>query len=41
VNESQAKSSYVLAVISDGYCLYLGSRQANASAELQAYLTDT
>ena len=41
MNESQAKSSYVLAVISDGYCLYLGSRQANASAELQAYLTDT
>ena len=41
MNESPAKSSCVLAVIADGYCLYLGSEQAKGSDELQAYLTET
>ena len=40
MNEQETKSSYVLAFITEGYCLYLGTKQANPSDKISEYLNE-
>jgi predicted component of viral defense system (DUF524 family) len=40
VNDKEIKSSYVLAFITEGYCLYLGTKQANPSDKISEYLNE-
>ena len=40
MNEQETKSDYVLAFIADGYCLYLGTKQANPSDKISEYLNE-
>ena len=40
MNEQETKSGYVLAFITEGYCLYLGTKQANPSDKISEYLNE-
>ena len=40
MNEQEIKSGYVLAFITEGYCLYLGTKQANPSDKISEYLNE-
>ena len=40
MNEQETKSNYVLAFIAEGYCLYLGTKQANPSDKISEYLNE-
>lgn len=40
MNEQEIKSSYVLAFIAEGYCLYIGTKQANPSDKISEYFNE-